>query len=69
MIAMPLDTLKEKYRPGDDRRRISSSTATCIRRRKCFGLDYNDLIKFSLYIFQRASRISGSSGSSGWSTS
>ena len=51
MIAMPLDILKEKY----DR---ASSPADIIfygylyQEKKCFGLDYNDLIKFSLYIFQ-----------------
>ena len=52
MIAMPLDILKEKY----DR---ASSPADIIfygylyQEKKCFGLDYNDLIKFSLYIFQQ----------------
>ena len=51
MIAMPLDILKGKY----DR---ASSPADIIfygylyQEKKCFGLDYNDLIKFSLYIFQ-----------------
>ena len=51
MIAMPLDILKEKY----DR---ASSPADIVfygylyQEKKCFGLDYNDLIKFSLYIFQ-----------------
>ena len=51
MIAMPLDILKEKY----DR---AFSPADIIfygylyQEKKCFGLDYNDLIKFSLYIFQ-----------------
>lgn len=50
MITMPLNTLKEKY--------DSASTPTDIifygylyQEKKCFGLDYNDLIKFSLYIF------------------
>ena len=52
MIAMPLDILKEKY----DR---ASSPADIVfygylyQEKKCFGLDYNDLIKFSLYIFQQ----------------
>ena len=51
MIAMPLDTLKEKY---------DQATAAedmifygyLYQEKKCFGLDYNDLILFSLYIFQ-----------------
>ena len=51
MITMSLDTLQEKYR---------QATATddiifygyLYQEKKCFGLDYNDLIKFSLYIFK-----------------
>lgn len=50
MITMPLDTLREKY--------LSATETTDIifygylyQEKKCFGLDYNDLIKFSLYIF------------------
>ena len=51
MITMSLDTLQEKYR---------QATATddiifygyLYQEKKCFGLDYNDLIKFSLYIFR-----------------
>ncbi|MBQ1698381.1 MAG: hypothetical protein II075_10935, partial [Bacteroidales bacterium] len=27
------------------------------QQKKCFGLDYNDLIKFSLYIFRRHDEI------------
>ena len=51
LIALSLDALKEKY----DR---AVSPADIIfygylyQEKKCFGLDYNDLIKFSLYIFQ-----------------
>ena len=51
LIALSLDALKEKY----DR---AASPADIIfygylyQEKKCFGLDYNDLIKFSLYIFQ-----------------
>ena len=51
LIALSLDALKEKY----DR---AASSADIIfygylyQEKKCFGLDYNDLIKFSLYIFQ-----------------
>ena len=50
MITMSLDTLHEKY---------LQATATddvifygYLYQEKCFGLDYNDLIKFSLYIFK-----------------
>ena len=50
MITMSLDTLREKY--------LQSGEASDIifygylyQEKKCFGLDYNDLIKFSLYIF------------------
>ena len=51
MITMSLDTLKEKYDQA-------TATADIIfygylyQEKKCFGLDYNDLIKFSLYLFQ-----------------
>ncbi|MBQ8837497.1 MAG: UvrD-helicase domain-containing protein [Clostridia bacterium] len=51
MIEMSLDTLREKYE--------QSTTASDIifygylyQEKKCFALDYNDLIKFSLYIFE-----------------
>lgn len=51
MLTMSLETLKEKY---------DQATAAddiifygyLYQEKKCFGLDYNDLIKFSLYIFQ-----------------
>ena len=51
MITLPLDTLREKYEQA-------TSTTDIIfygylyQEKKCFGLDYNDLIKFSLYIFR-----------------
>jgi len=52
MINMSLDTLKQKY--------LDASAAEDIifygylyQEKKCFGLDYNDLIMFSLYIFQQ----------------
>ena len=51
MITMSLDTLKEKYDQA-------TAAADIIfygylyQEKKCFGLDYNDLIKFCLYIFQ-----------------
>ena len=50
MIAMPLDILRQKY--------LDATSAADIifygylyQEKKCFGLDYNDLIKFTLYIF------------------
>ena len=51
MITMSLDTLHDKY---------LAATATdeiifygyLYQEKKCFGLDYNDLIKFTLYIFR-----------------
>ena len=50
MIAMPLDILRQKY--------LNATSAADIifygylyQEKKCFGLDYNDLIKFTLYIF------------------
>ena len=52
MIAMPLDTLKEKYDQADTPADIIFY-GYLYQEKKCFGLDYNDLIKFSLYIFQQ----------------
>ncbi len=52
MITMSLDTLKEKY----DRADMSADIifyGYLYQEKKCFGLDYNDLIKFSLYIFRQ----------------
>lgn len=56
MIGLSLDTLHEKY---------LSATATddiifygyLYQEKKCFGLDYNDLIKFTLYIFSQNEEI------------
>ncbi|MGI6256090.1 MAG: ATP-dependent helicase [Acutalibacter sp.] len=51
MIDLSLETLREKYdnavSPGD-----IIFYGYLYQEKKCFGLDYNDLIKFSLYIFQ-----------------
>ncbi len=51
MIGMDLDTLRGKY--------LNATSAQDIifygylyQQKKCFGLDYNDLIKFTLYIFR-----------------
>lgn len=52
MITMSLDTLKGKYDGA-----VSASDIIfygyLYQEKKCFGLDYNDLIKFSLYIFEQ----------------
>ncbi|WP_026499548.1 ATP-dependent helicase [Butyrivibrio sp. WCD2001] len=52
MITMSLDTLKEKY---DKATEVSDILfyGYLYQEKKCFGLDYNDLIKFSLYIFSQ----------------
>ena len=51
MITMSLDTLKQKYLDAvtvDD----MIFYGYLYQEKKCFGLDYNDLIRFSLYIFE-----------------
>ncbi|MCD7859931.1 MAG: UvrD-helicase domain-containing protein [Firmicutes bacterium] len=56
LIESPLEVLHEKYL-------TASSTDDIIfygylyQEKKCFGLDYNDLIYFSLYIFERSEQI------------
>ena len=51
MITLPLDTLKEKYDQASGAGDIIFY-GYLYQEKKCFGLDYNDLIKFSLYIFE-----------------
>ena len=51
MITLSLDTLKEKYDQAESPTDIIFY-GYLYQEKKCFGLDYNDLIKFSLYIFQ-----------------
>ncbi|MBQ1301907.1 MAG: UvrD-helicase domain-containing protein, partial [Firmicutes bacterium] len=52
MIRMSLEELKEKYLQA-----VSTDDIIfygyLYQEKKCFGLDYNDLIKFSLYIFEQ----------------
>ena len=56
LVGMSLDALHEKYM-------AAASTDDIIfygylyQEKKCFGLDYNDLIKFSLYIFEQNEEI------------
>lgn len=51
LITLPLDTLKEKYDQASGAGDIIFY-GYLYQEKKCFGLDYNDLIKFSLYIFE-----------------
>ena len=56
MITMSLDTIRDKYLrsvdPGD-----IIFYGYLYQEKKCFGLDYNDLIKFTLYIFSQNEEI------------
>ncbi len=52
MITMSLDTLHEKYLQAVSTEDIIFY-GYLYQEKKCFGLDYNDLIKFSLYIFEQ----------------
>ncbi len=52
MIGMDLDALQEKYRKAVSAQDIIFY-GYLYQEKKCFGLDYNDLIKFTLYIFQQ----------------
>ena len=52
LIRMPLNALHEKYLQADNTDDIIFY-GYLYQEKKCFALDYNDLIKFSLYIFAR----------------
>ncbi len=52
MIALSLDELKEKYDRAAGAKDIIFY-GYLYQEKKCFGLDYNDLIKFTLYIFEQ----------------
>ena len=51
MITMSLETLHRKYLEAETVQDIIFY-GYLYQEKKCFGLDYNDLIKFSLYIFR-----------------
>lgn len=51
MIDLSLDALREKYEAARDAEDIIFY-GYLYQEKKCFGLDYNDLIKFTLYLFQ-----------------
>ncbi|MBR5805072.1 MAG: UvrD-helicase domain-containing protein, partial [Clostridia bacterium] len=50
MITMDLDTLRDKYQAAKSVDDIIFY-GYLYQEKKCFGLDYNDLIKFTLYVF------------------
>ena len=52
MIEMSPDKLREKYEQATSAEDIIFYGYLC-QEKKCFGLDYNDLIKFTLYIFEQ----------------
>jgi len=52
MIGMSPEVLKEKYDKATEVRDILFY-GYLYQEKKCFGLDYNDLIKFALYIFSK----------------
>ncbi len=56
VITMSLETLKEKYEHATRAKDIIFY-GYLYQQKKCFGLDYNDLIKFSLYIFEQNEEI------------
>ena len=52
MIAMSQEAIKEKYQRATEPKDIIFY-GYLYQEKKCFGLDYNDLIKFTLYIFEQ----------------
>ena len=52
MLNMSLDTLRQKYLTATEPSDIIFY-GYLYKEKKCFGLDYNDLIKFTLYIFEQ----------------
>lgn len=52
MIDMSLESLKKKYDEAQSAKDIIFF-GYLYQEKKCFGLDYNDLIKFTLYIFRQ----------------
>ena len=56
MIDMSLDALHEKYLNAAETDEVIFY-GYLYQEKKCFGLDYNDLIKFTLYIFAQSREI------------
>ena len=51
LIDLPVDALRQKYDAAEGRDNIIFY-GYLYQQKKCFGLDYNDLLKFSLFIFR-----------------
>lgn len=56
MITMSIDQIYEKYMQATETSDIIFY-GYLYQEKKCFGLDYNDLIKFTLYIFENKEEI------------
>lgn len=56
ILNMSLDVLHQKYMEADSPKDIIFY-GYLYQEKKCFGLDYNDLIKFTLYIFEQNEEI------------
>ncbi|MBR3060749.1 MAG: UvrD-helicase domain-containing protein [Oscillospiraceae bacterium] len=56
LINLSPEALQEKYRLAAATQDIIFYGYLC-QQKKCFGLDYNDLIKFTLYVFQENEEI------------
>lgn len=56
MIALPLEAIRQKYEAATEAADMIFY-GYLYQEKKCFGLDYNDLIKFSLYIFSQQEAI------------
>lgn len=56
MITMSIDQIYEKYMQATETSKIIFY-GYLYQEKKCFGLDYNDLIKFTLYIFENNEEI------------
>ncbi|MBQ9060238.1 MAG: UvrD-helicase domain-containing protein [Firmicutes bacterium] len=52
MIGMSLEELYDKYRSAETAKDIIFY-GYLYQEKKCFGLDYNDLLKYTLYIFEQ----------------
>ncbi len=51
LIGLSLEALREKYQKAEGAKNVIFY-GYLYQAKKCFGLDYNDLIKFTLYIFR-----------------
>ena len=66
MITMSIDQIYEKYMQATETSEIIFY-GYLYQEKKCFGLDYNDLIKFTLYIFENNEEIK-QNGRNAWNT-